>query len=397
MGLKIFEFLRHAVGGGATREVTVRELCEAGEEIRMREIAFWHCCNLVANTLGRCEFRTYRGGAEIRDREYYMLNIEPNRYQNSTAFLHTLTARLFRDGEALIVPISFRDGAEGLAVADSFAVRDPPQWKNYDTYEGVIVRGTQLNKTFREDEILRITLHDRNMKPVIDGVYQAYNRLLQSAVKNYTWGNGQHWKVHVGQMARGGDNWSKDYQELLVNQIKPFLDSESAILPEFDGYDYQKLDGSGSYGKAGSSDSSGITALVNDIFSMTARAFLIPPALVTGTNQDTADSFSRFLSTCIDPIADQLSEELTRKRYGFDAWKSGARVVCDTSSLRHIDLFDNAPNIEKLIGSGFSMNDVRRAMGQPEIDEEWANQHMITKNFSNLENVMSETEGGETA
>ena len=55
----------------------------------------------------------------------------------------------------------------------------------------------------------------------------------------------------------------------------------------------------------------------------------------------------------------------------------------DSSSILHFDIFENAANVEKLIGSGaFTINDVRRAAGQPAILEPWADEHFMTKNIS---------------
>ena len=52
----------------------------------------------------------------------------------------------------------------------------------------------------------------------------------------------------------------------------------------------------------------------------------------------------------------------------------------DTSAILHFDLFGNAANIEKLIGSAaFCVNDVLDAAGMPKINEPWANQHFVTK------------------
>lgn len=90
----------------------------------------------------------------------------------------------------------------------------------------------------------------------------------------------------------------------------------------------------------------------------------------------------------MDPLADQLSEEITRKLYGFDGWKSGSMLRVDTSAINHFDLFANAPNVEKLIGSGYSYNDVQRAAGMPQIDEPWANEHFLTKNFAKAQDIL---------
>lgn len=61
--------------------------------------------------------------------------------------------------------------------------------------------------------------------------------------------------------------------------------------------------------------------MIEDIFNFTARAFQIPAVLIGGKVEAVGDANSRFLMNCIDPICDQLQEEITRKRYGFDDWK----------------------------------------------------------------------------
>lgn len=91
----------------------------------------------------------------------------------------------------------------------------------------------------------------------------------------------------------------------------------------------------------------------------------------------------------MDPLADQLGEEITRKLYGYEGWKRGSYLKVDTSAIQHFNLFDLAPNIEKLIGSGYSYNDIQRASGGQEIDEPWAKAHFMTKNFARAEEILS--------
>ena len=49
-------------------EVSCQELFEAAQEYQVRELSFWVCANMVANALGRCEFRTFRNHQEIQER-----------------------------------------------------------------------------------------------------------------------------------------------------------------------------------------------------------------------------------------------------------------------------------------------------------------------------------------
>ena len=90
MGLKFWDFIRPKNGKTEYVEISCRELFETAQEYRIRELCFWVCVNMIANAIGRCEFRTYRNHKEIMEREYYLWNYEPNVNQNSTFFYTSL-------------------------------------------------------------------------------------------------------------------------------------------------------------------------------------------------------------------------------------------------------------------------------------------------------------------
>ena len=375
-------FWKWLAGGKArsptTVEITCRDLLAAAQEFQLRDMSFWICANMIANAVGRCEFRTFRGGREIREREHYLWNVEPNVNQNSTAFLHKLVAKLLVDGEALVISTRQREGYDALVVADSWLPNgDYPSRQN--EYINVQVGDVSYEKTFREREVLHLKLNHINVKPVLDGLYGAYWRLISAAMKRYEWDTGQHWKVHVGQLASGAEDFTENFSRMIEQQVKTFLDSNGAILPEFDGYAYTNEGGKANV------DLADIQAQMKDVLGFTAKALQIPAVLVDGSIQGTEDAQGRFLTGCIDPICDQLQEEINRKRYGYDRMREGDYLRVDTSSIRHFDMFANAANVEKLVGSGaFTINDVLRSAGLPTIPEPWADEHYMTKNIAAL-------------
>lgn len=378
-------FWRWLTGGNQRAgpvEVSCRELFEAAQEYQVRELSFWVCANMVANALGRCEFRTFRSHREIQEREYYLWNVSPNVNQNSSMFLHKLVAKLYQDNEALIVDTLARGDLPSLVVADRWEA--PENWPSrQNEYRSVTVGDYQFQYPFYENAVLHFRLNQQNMRPVINGLYNSYYRLVSAAMKAYQWDNGQHWKVHVNQIAQGDKDWAEKFQAMIAAQVKPFLESNGAILPEFDGYAYEQVSGSGS--GRDTRDTRDIRAMIEDIFDFTARGFLIPSVLVNGTVEGTADANTRFLTNCIDPLADQIQEEINRKRYTYDEWARGDFLRVDTSSIIHFDMFANATNVEKLVGSGaYTINDVRRAANQAEINEPWADEHFMTLNISTM-------------
>ena len=329
------------------------------QEYRLRELAFNSCVNLIAKAIANCEFKTYEKGSSAKKDYYY----------------------LYAHNEALLVPL-VRGGRLNLVVADSWAKPDyiPTQEK---IYKDIQVGDQAYTRTLKESEVLHLTLNSTNAKAVVDGLYESYNNLVQATMKATIRNSGQHLKVHIDQVNEGRDDFEKNFGEMLNTQYKPFLSSESGILPEFDGYNFEQFGGEGK-----AQDTRDIRALVDDIFTFTARGLGIPPVLVQGDVAGISDVVTHWLTTCIDPLAAQISEECNRKLYGMSAWKGGDRMTVDTSTIQHFDMLTNAANIEKLIESAYSsINECREATGLEPLPDEWANIHWMTKNISTVDSV----------
>lgn len=371
------------------------ELIDAAQELAIRELAFDVCVNMVARYVASCEFKTYIKGKPVKEREYYMWNVEPNVNQNKTAFLNKLIRHLYINNEALIIETGSGKNS-GLVVADEWECPEKYPVKQ-NRYIGVRVEDVTYDKTFYEKDVMHIVLSANPAKPVLDRIYGNYYNLISAAMDNFAWNAGKHWKVHVDQMQSGGDEFVQNFQKMVETQIKPFLTSNSAILPEFDGYTYSDVSEARA-SRSATGETADIRGLIEDIFDFTAQAFGIPPVLVKGKVENTEDAKVRFYTLC-DGIINQLAQEINRKRYGFDEWKSKNYIRIDSSNVEHFSLLANSANLEKVIGSAvYSVNDVLEAIGQPIIDEDWAYAHYLTKNIGVLnDNAVSTGEVEQTA
>ncbi len=391
MAIKFFEWLIGKKAKTTAVNVDCADLFAAAREYAVRDLCFQACVNMIANAIGRCEFRTYRRGKEVHEREYYMLNIEPNNNHNSTEFWHKVIYRLYTTNEALIISTRNHSGIEGLVCADSWQMENGwPQKQN--EYVGIRVGELTYSKTFQENDVLRLKLSTANVKPLLDSLYQSYASMIDTAENYYKTRNGTHMKVHVATLESQKQGFAEAFAEKLRKEVVPYLKGANGVLPEFEGYQYEVQDFGGS---GASSDET--RKLIEDVFNMTARAFGIPAVLVNGAVEGTADANRRFLTYVIDPLCDQIQEEINRKRYGYDAWSAGNYVRVDSSSIIHFDVFENAANIEKVVGSGiFSLNDVLRAANQEPIREDWADNHYMTLNISTMGEQTRRMGGGET-
>lgn len=383
-------FKKSTQAEGKEEEVTVQQLLDAASGLKVKELALEVCANMVANAVAKCEFKTFMSGVEVREEEYYTLNICPNKNQNSTVFWQEVVYKLITQNECLVVAVVNKKGAESLIVADSWEVEEKGVIRD-NVYKNVIAGDMTFKKTFHEPDVLHLRWNNGNVMKIVKEINEGYNTLLKAAKRSYTRSKGEQLKVKINQLASAQDDFQEKFQKIMERQVKPYFKADNVVLPEFEGYEYSHM----SEKKTGENVGD-IQAIAKDIFSNTARAVLIPPVLVTGDVADSKDAMKRWITVGIDPLVGQIEEELTRKRYGYDGWAQGNFVSIDTSTILHFDMFENASNIEKLIGSGcFSINDVLRAAKLPEIKEKWADQHWLTLNIADIKTAAQVAEGKE--
>ena len=382
MGLNFKKWLSEKLSKGTEKRSLVSvdwtEFFGLMDQVYIRELAFWTCVNKIANALSKCEFRTYYHHEPVKKGEYYLWNIEPNRNQNASAFLTKLIGKLYLNNEALVVESSGQ-----LYVADDF---QKTVYALYDyQFTGVTVDDFTFGKTFYQNEVLYFQLNSLDMRQLVNLLYSSYNELLQYAANAYRKSRGSRGILDIDAQAQEEDDFSDTLQELMTNYFKKFFESENAVLPLYDGYKYTELQ-SKTYSSESTRD---IKALADDIFDFTARAFSFPPSLAKGDVQDTEKATDELLTFCMDPLARMLEKEINRKRNGMAGFLAGNYLWIDTTAVKHIDIFDIAAPVDKLICSGiYSINDIRRVIGEAPIDEEWAKTHFITRNYGVVTEIL---------
>lgn len=390
MALNFKRWIMEKLSGKQSRvsaeAITEDDWLDAAAETYVREIAFWSCINIVANAIGKCEFKTYIKGRETKGEEYYLWNVEPNKNQNSSAFIHKWIAQLYQHNEALVI-----ESQGQLLVADGF-IRTPYALYD-DLFTQVTVGDFTFNKAFRQSDVLYFTLSERDMRKVTAGLYESYRKMIEYGMRAYQRSRGSRGILSVSTIARNSPGFVEDFKKIKNEYFREFFNSENAVLPMFDGYKYDDL-GSKTYSESTTRD---IRAMIDDVSDFTAKSFGIPPKLLSGEVQGTSDAVEQLITFCIVPLVEMIEEEINRKRYGKKAYLEGSRLQIDTRNIKHYDLLSVATAIDKLISSGvFTINDIREVMGQSPIDAEWANTNFMTKNYSTLEELMKSMQGGET-
>lgn len=351
-------------------------------EIFYKELALYTAITLIANAISKCEIKTFRNKKEEKDRIYYALNVAANANQNSSQFWHKVIEKMVYDGEAIAIDMN-----DKLYCADSYSPEIYPILGN--KYSAITVDNFTFNKVFTSEEVLRFQLDNKHLKKLIDGLYAQYGQLMAHAIKSFNKSNSEKYKLKMSNVKAGDEKFNKIFEEVIKKQLKTFLESDNAVYPEFEGYNLEDLSP-----KSNIKDSSDIRDLRKDIFEIVGQTFKIPTSIMLGNITNMNEIVKVFLTFCIDPIADMIGEELTRKIYSFEEWQKGCYIKIDTSTINHIDILDVAEKVDKLISSGVNcIDEVRAIIDYPAIDTEFSKTHFITKNYDTIENRLKGEEG----
>ncbi|WP_051353813.1 phage portal protein [Atopobium fossor] len=196
------------------------------------------------------------------------------------------------------------------------------------------------------------------------------------------------WIYTLAQPVNGTPEQEDEHKQRLKTNLKSFISSSRpAVMPLFSG---QKMERVSEGANAHPVMPDAVAAIRKDMFETAAVCMRIPTSLMYGNTNNFAELVSSLLTFAVDPVARALETELTRKTYNQSQWAAGARVHVDTTHIRHVDLFEVADKIEKLVGSSIdNPNEIRGFTGQDRINKPWADEYQRTKNHE-------DAGGGET-
>lgn len=392
MGL--WSWLQGKLLGGKSVEVSAETIerfldQEKMSRLVMEEFTIHAAINMVANCISKCEFKTFINGQETQGEEHYAWNYEPNVNQNSSQFLQELVTRLLYNNECLVA-----ESQGQLIIAESFGKEEFALKET--VFSGVSRKGFTYNRTFLMSEVLYFRLNNQNIRRLLSNLCNGYNSLLQEAIDKYEKAGGEKGTLHIDASATGmkygNRTFEEVYEELMNERFKKFFNSRSAVLPLFNGFVYTKQ--AAEQSKKSTSEMKDITDVLTEIVETVARAFNIPAPLLRGDVSEIDKITKNFLTFCIDPICEMIQTEINRKRYGKAQVQRKCYLKIDTTTIMHIDIFDIAEKIDKLIASGmYCIDELRRKLGDAELNTEESRKHFITKNYMGLDGL---GEGGDT-
>lgn len=376
----LFNFLEKKISDAEINAVAA----QVAEEVAFRELALHIAISYIANTMSKCEIKTYENGVPVKGKLYYLLNVSPNQNENSSQFINKFIEKYYYDGKALVVPHN-----DSIYCADGFDVDESNPLKEF-TYHNVTFGTYQAKKRYKASEVFFMKLDNQDTRKLVDLLYTQYGKLIGLAMESFKRTNGKKYKLILEQYRAGDVTFNEVYENVLKKQLQTFVKNDNAVYPQFKGTDLQE------FSTAAPTSSNDVIALRKEIFETTAQAFKIPLSMMHGNITNMDEIVKVYLSICIDPLADMISEEFTRKYYSYDEWKQGNYIEVDTSCIKYVDILEVADKADKAIASGLcSIDELRPRIKLNPLDTEFSTSHFITKNYEVAENVLSVQKGGE--
>lgn len=377
----IFNYFSRNKNADIIKEISL--LQEDYDATLMKQHALDVAIGTVARDLSLVDWKTFEKGKFKRDDLYYHLNIEPNRNQNAADFWEEVVHKLFYDrSEVLIV----------ITADDQFVIADDFNSTNYvlkeNIYTDIQKDGFKFDRTFKESEVIHLKYKNLKLKKIVreldDSYGKLFNRLVQVSMRtNQIRGTAKL----TGQLAKG-----KNAQEKLqnfVNKIfEAFKSKSEAIIPLQDGMEYEEVSREANT----RSQVDELNKVSKEYLNSVLEAIGIHPSMINGEMADVSQHRDKYLLNVIQPLIEQVTDEINRKFYDRTEYMQGSRLNPSVVKLRFVSIFDMGTQAEKLVGSStFTPNEVREAGGYERIDDPKMDQYYLTKNIVPIDEI----EGGD--
>lgn len=346
-----------------------------------------HAIDLIAKTISKCEIQTFEliknNIQKNKGDLYWLLNIQPNLNETGTSFIYKLVTKLLTDKKSLVI-INKTPKKILLYVADEYqASNDILYGKTFNNINIADEEGNSiiLNKTYNSNNTIYFTLNNTKLETASESFKTNSTKILKAVQKSFINANTSKWRLkNPGGQATMMDAETKkeisytDYKSKLTEGL--FNDEDSIILLA-EIFDLINLN------KDVKKELSDYENMFNKIGNTVAQKWNIPLDVFYGNKTEKSTGSNDFITFAVDPYFELLEDGFNIALVGKESYIKGEYIKFNRLNIGYKDLIDKSSGWDKLISSGFSFNQLCELLGLPTINEEWANQHYITKNYAN--------------
>lgn len=374
----------HKKSDGAIVDLSDLVLEKKANYMFICELAIDKAIEMITKMIAKSEIKVYRKNdddrvAEIKNNLYYRLNVRPNDFQTGTDFWKLVIKKLLKEGECLIIAdaFSYSGNDAKLYVADSFTESDEVLYPR--RYTNVSVENYPFRKTFDADHVLHLKNRNRKIIAYMNQFNKAYGDLLATAVQSYKASNASKYKMEMqggSYQLKTQDGKVISTNEYTRNIAEKIASEELEVIISSPQTKLDKIE----TGNSKSTDD--LRTITSHIFETVAFVFDIPIDVFMGKTTEKSNAMNDFITFAVSDIAEIINDSLNAKWVTKEEYLRGEKIELDQSSFKHVDILDVATNLDKLYSNGFSHNDLRGFVGLPLLDEDWANEHNVTKNYA---------------
>ena len=342
----------------------------ASTRIHMKHLAVETCANFLARTISQSEFRVKTNGAYVKDELYYKMNVRPNKNQSATEFWEQVIINMIYDNEVLII----QSDDEDLLIADDFTHNEYAVYE--DTFTDVTIGDYTFKRVFKQSEVLHMRYANKNLQPLIDGLYKDYADLFSNVLGSQKRKNQIRSTVSVdSSVAKDAEKMGKlqAYIDKVYKSIRK--NTDVALVPEQPGFTY-KEHASGTINQSVDE----INKVTNGFLDQIAMAIGIPAGLLHGDLAGVKEITKSYTVFTVKPMLKKIRDECNSKFFTMKEYISGSFLEVKIASYESI--FDLAVAIDKLVSSGtFNRREIRGEAGFDTPDSEEFDKFYITKNY----------------
>lgn len=353
------------------------------ESFYIKELAIYAATSLIANAISQSEVKVYRNGISVKNEDYFSLNIKPNQNQSASEFWHKVAEKTLRasGGKGALCFVH----NQNIYCADEYIIEQKNPFTG-NIYSGITVDDFQLSQKFTADQVLIFKLENQEARRMIEGWHREYGEIVGKAMESYKDSNSPRFKLKIKSVQAGDKKFKEEFEKILKEPIQKFTNGETKVYVEYDGRELEEM-------KHETAAKSGddVIKLVEETFKIVGKVYKVPESLMLGNITNMNDIVKAFLTFAVEPYTDMIGKVLTGQYYGYSEWTAGNYFNVDTSTVNHIDMFDMADSIDKLISSSFAcVDEVRERAGLDKVNEEWSSKHLLTKNYEFMEKMLKE-------